>query len=143
MRALSAFARGTTLILLSAAIPACGKTPTEPERAVLVPALIAPPHLALMDNGCQDFSNPIIWDFAWSAVPGATRYHLYVIASSASIPVIDNDTLTETTFRSESMAYTGVRFGWTWRVRARVAGAWRAWSPTGAFDVEPVDTDCR
>jgi hypothetical protein len=56
-----------------------------------------------------------------------------------------------TTSRTNSYRYTGISrshiadhltSGWTWKVRARVNGAWGAWSSPRVFSVEKVNTDC-
>jgi len=35
------------------------------------------------------------------------------------------------------------RFGWIWKVRAKINGSWADWSPERTFDVEPLNTDCQ
>ncbi|MFC1475484.1 HYR domain-containing protein [Candidatus Zixiibacteriota bacterium] len=42
------------------------------------PELVLPEEGAVMDNGCMATHEAIIWDFVWSKVPGATKYHLMV-----------------------------------------------------------------
>lgn len=108
----------------------------------LVPSLLSPAEGALMDNGCTDQSDPMIWEFAWSEVPGATSYHLYVRHRNAPNPAIDNANVTSTSFRMDRRSYVGFSSVWFWRVRATVGGVWQEWSPERNFNVEPVNTDC-
>ena len=80
-----------------------------------------------------------VWRFSWSECPSASRYHLYVIGPGALNPIIDNNTLTATSY-SERATHYGITAlnGWTWRVRAYVDGRWKEWSETGTFNVSPV-----
>ena len=119
-------------------------TPTATRPATIcVPSLISPAPGAVLDNGRRDGLDDIVWDFDWSDCPGATAYHLYVIAPGATVPRINNNTITSSAYHHVSGGYTpdADRFNWTWRVRARVGEQWGAWSETRSFDVEPVDTD--
>jgi hypothetical protein len=108
-----------------------------------VPQLTSPRYGAVLDNGCEDLSNLLIWDFAWSACSGATQYHIYVKHPEASGSAID--TVVNTTFyHKEGYLYAPdiYRFGWRWAVRAMVNEVWGEWSPERTFDVEPMNTDC-
>ena len=110
------------------------------------PTLIAPLEGAIMDNGCADQSDDMIWDFVWSNCPGATQYHLYVYYPGAQIPFIDNPNITDSFYHSIcSPCYVaeGNRFGWTWKVRAMIGGQWGEWSDSLTFDVEPLNSDCQ
>lgn len=97
-----------------------------------------------MDNGCADGSDEMVWPFSWSACPGATAYHLYVIGSEASVPIIDLENLTTSSYTdtSYSTVHNGNLLGWRWKVRALVNGAWGEWSTERTYDVEPLNTDC-
>jgi len=108
-----------------------------------VPSLVAPAPGAIMDNGRTDFRDEEIWDFDWADCPGATHYHLYVIGPTATLPTVDDDHLTESSYHFVNRGYVSASHltGWTWRVRAEVDGVWGAWSETRTFDVEPADTD--
>ena len=133
--------------LLALVLSSCGgdSTPTTPAQLTgCVPTLLSPATGALLDNGCFDFSNPIVWDFAWSECPGADLYHLHVIGPNATIPVIDNLDLTATTYHSERTAWIDDArvHGWRWRVASRQRGVWNDWSAERTFEVEPVQTDC-
>lgn len=110
----------------------------------LSPRLLAPQSGANIDNGCQGGADEIAWDFQWTSCRGADRYHLFVIGSRATIPVVDNDRLSAASYehRSRGFIAPGNDRDWMWRVRARIAGEWKDWSPTRTFDVEMIDTDC-
>ena len=129
-------------------LPSCGggSAPANPTAQLTgcVPTLLSPAAAAVLDNGCLDFSNPIVWDFAWSECPGADAYHLYVIGGSATIPTIDELGLTTTTYHSEKAAWIGGAYahGWRWRVASKQRGVWNDWSAERTFDVEPLNTDC-
>jgi thiol-disulfide isomerase/thioredoxin len=121
-------------------------TPAEPpaeEVVAGIPTLLSPPEGAVLDNGRFDGSDPEIWDFDWSDVPGATAYHLHVIGSKAKFPVIDRSDLPESAFHFEGRGYIAGHNlpGWRWKVRAKLDGQWGAWSAERTFDVEPPDTD--
>jgi len=109
-----------------------------------VPELISPDNGAVLDNGCSNQSNLIIWDFDWTAVSGATSYNLFVISSCASLPVID-EVITDSDFHYVNDGYilNQNRLDRTWKVRAGFSGQWGHWSETRTFDVEPLDTDCQ
>ena len=110
----------------------------------LPPELKAPRNGAVLDNGCTDRQDDIIWYFEWGAVKGAERYHLYVKGSAASIPIIDNRNIDATFFRFRSHGgYIADRnrFDWRWKVKCRVNGIWSDWSNERYFDVEPLCLD--
>jgi hypothetical protein len=123
--------------------PTPAPEPTLPPTTGCVPELVSPLEGATMDNGCEDRSDPIIWDFEWSACPGAQNYDLYVIGWNATIPVIE-DRVTNTTYHYESPGYIPDlnRPQWRWKVRAMQNDTWGEWFPEKTFDVEPLDTDC-
>jgi hypothetical protein len=111
------------------------------------PALVSPLPGAELDNGCETTpsAGSIEWDFDWADVPGATLYHLYVLGPNATIPVVDDDTLSVSDFHySNSGSYVDDdnRYGWVWMVRAYVNDAWTGWSEVRSFDVAPA-TDCQ
>jgi len=113
-------------------------------QAVTVPKLISPAYGAVMDNGCQDRSNGIVWDFEWSEVDEAVEYHLYVKGVNASIAVVD-DVVVGKQYRHDSPGSYIIgrhQLDWRWRVRARIGLDWQDWSDENSFDVEPLDTDC-
>ena len=110
----------------------------------MIPQLLSPENAALMDNGRLDTTDPIVWDFDWTDVSHAEKYHLYVIHIGAIFPVIDADTLIGSSYQHDSPGSYIIednRYDWTWKVRAYVDGSWRDWSPVRYFDVEPIDTD--
>lgn len=118
-----------------------------PERTFdidpLSPRLMTPAQGAVVDNGCLDFRDLKEWHFGWSACREATRYHLYVIGGTATIPVADVY-IAGTTFDISNTAYVapGNDKGWRWWVQAERNGVWTDPSPPRTFDVEPVNTDC-
>jgi hypothetical protein len=133
---------GLVLFLLIV-LNACGNG--DDWEIVCIPALIAPTEGEVLDNGCSDFSDMITWHFDWSDCVGAENYHLHVIGSTAIIPAINAPALTSSELTSEtpgSYIADVHRFGWKWRVRAKVNGIWGNWTPERTFDVEPLDTDC-
>jgi hypothetical protein len=107
------------------------------------PTLVSPVDFALLDNGCLNQSDPMTWDFAWSDVPGATSYHLYVKQDTATIPVIDLKGIKLPAYRLSNNSYTAALTGWHWYVQAEAGGTEGPPSRTGTFDVEPIDTDCK
>jgi hypothetical protein len=117
--------------------------PTTPPTEGCVPVLLAPPEGATLDNGCKNKTDPITWEFEWSACPGSQMYGLYVIGSKATIAIIDASIPT-TSFSNDSRGYIADqnRLEWRWKVRAMQNGVWGEWTPESTFDVEPVDTDC-
>jgi hypothetical protein len=106
--------------------------------------LISPANGAVMDNGCQDKSNGVTWDFDWSDVPGATAYHLRVWHNPA-LPVINNMAVPSSSYHDDSPATYIINtnlIGWRWMVRAKVHGIWGRWSIVRSFRVEKLNTDC-
>jgi uncharacterized protein YceK len=97
-----------------------------------------------MDNGCLDRTDLQEWYFDWSDVPGAVRYHIYVIGQNASYPVIDTIVTSSNYYNGCTGCYIieSNRFNWSWRVRAGDANSWSEWSDTFNFDVEPLNSDC-
>jgi hypothetical protein len=103
------------------------------------PTLLAPAPGAVLSNARPD--NPVAWEFQWTAVPRATRYHLLVYGPSARVPLIDEDRLPGTVYRYPRKGYIADRNrkGWRWKVRARIDDAWGDWSDERSFDVEPLN----
>jgi len=111
---------------------------------LLPPNLIFPLAGHVVDNGCSDYSNPIEWNFYWSSLPNATKYHIYSIGPSAQMPLI-NEIVNTNTYNFIHYGYipnTG-RFNWTWKVRSGTdTGQWSEWSVNSYFDAELYNTDC-
>ena len=107
------------------------------------PTLVSPADFALLDNGCLNQNDLMTWSFTWSAVPGATSYHLYVKQDAATFPVIDQKGITVAAYTLNTTSYTAALTGWHWYVQAEANGTEGPQSRMGAFDVEPVDTDCK
>src|SRR4029077_11898001 len=93
---------------------------------------------AVLPNGARDRLKEYVWEFSWAAVPGASQYHLHVIAPMAAFPLIDIGMLTVPSYRHKSDGWTVNYKGWGWKVRARVDGQWTGWSEERPFDVEPL-----
>ena len=53
-----------------------------------MPELISPINNAIVDNGREDGTNELVWEFDWSDCPSAKAYELYVIGPHATIPLI-------------------------------------------------------
>ena len=125
--------------------PVSGSTSIQVISSAGCVQLTSPANGAVLDNGCENLSNLLIWDFAWSgtACAGATQYNIYVYHPQALEPAIDAVVPT-TSYHKEDYLYAPeiYRLGWRWRVRAMISGLWTDWSLERAFDVEPVNTDC-
>ena len=108
-----------------------------------IPVLQSPAEGAVMDNGRIDHTDPVVWDFDWSDCPDADRYHLYVVAPGATVPLINVHSSQSSSYRHHSSMYVRNDWlaGWRWQVRAEVDGEWGKWSGIRTFDVEPPDTD--
>ena len=128
------------------------QVPADPARVSNVPPQVSGPVLifptdgAVLDNGCNPNreADGIIWEFAWSGVPGATRYHLLVQRVGAALPVIDVFT-SGSSYRYESAgAYIieANRFNWQWKVEAEANGRFGGYSRSITFNVEPLNADC-
>jgi hypothetical protein len=132
----------TGLLFLSGALALGG--PARKQLVIPPPTLTSPVNGAVMDNGCQDKSNGITWDFDWSDVPGAIEYQIRVWKNPA-LPVINNASTPTSDYHDDSpQSYiiNSNRMGWRWMVRAKVRGRWTAWSRVGFFSVERLNTDC-
>lgn len=129
------------LFLISTPAPLASSAPPMPPAA---PMLISPVNGAVMDNGCQDRSNGVTWDFDWSDVPGATAYHLRVWHNPA-LPVVNNMSIPASSYHYDSPGTYVINSnlnGWRWMVRAKVKGVWGPWSIVRVFRVERLNTDC-
>jgi len=121
-------------------------TPSNGERLPGATAQPSPPSLleprtgAVLPNGSREGNRTAVWEFKWSAVPGASKYHLQVIAAKARIPRLDRSDLTSPEYRDEWRGYVidPNRLGWRWKVRALVGDVWTEWSEERTFDVQPL-----
>jgi hypothetical protein len=108
------------------------------------PTLVSPVNGAVMDNGCQDKSNGVTWDFDWKDVSGATAYHIRVWKNPA-LPVVNNMNVATSDYHYDSpqtyIINTNLT-GWRWMIRAKVGRLWGPWSRVGFFRVERLNTDC-
>lgn len=103
--------------------------------------LISPRPDEVLDNGCRNFKDPKVWQFRWSAVAGAQRYHLYVKHEDAGNPVVDNSNIKTTSYSDEDNSFVVYLSGWRWKVRPMIRGVWKDWSAEQAFTVETANTD--
>jgi hypothetical protein len=114
-------------------------------QKVLVPVPLAPAARAVLDNGCTNQSADFAWEFTWSGVPGAARYHLQVLGPTATVFLIDIPTIKGPSYRHYAsrahIAAPNLR-GWKWKVRALIGSTWTDWSTEQTFDVEPPRVDC-
>lgn len=137
----AAFTLIFAMLPITATNPTALKAPPPPPP----PTLISPAVGEMMDNGCKPKADGIIWDFDWSDVPGATAYHIRVFRNPA-IPLINNMTAATSSYHYASAPHDHIintnLSGWRWMVRAKVHGAWGAWSPARVFRVEKLNTDC-
>ena len=110
-----------------------------------VPRLLTPDEGATLDNGCTNKENGTLWEFDWTDCPDAQSYEFYLGQRSAQEPVVDRFGLTTSSFAllDNRVVFEEARFGWFWKVRAKVNGVWHDWSPERNFDVEPVNADCK
>ena len=92
-------------------------------------ALPPVPTLSLPANGA--LSQPTTLSVTWGASAGATRYHLQVSASSAFATFVLDDSLLTGTSTSVGPLANGTVF--YWRVRARNAAGWSAYSTIWSF----------
>jgi hypothetical protein len=113
----------------------------ELERILII--LISPEEGAVLDNGRYDRQDDIVWDFDWSDVPGATKYHLYVKHTGSLYPVINREVYGSSYHHLSEGSYiiNSNRFNWKWKVRAFIDDMWSEWSEVRSFDVEPINTD--
>ena len=113
------------------------------ENESKIPQLLSPRAREVMDNGCTDRSDSIVWDFDWADIPGATEYNLYIKHKGSKYSFVDVDT-TRSSYHyvgRGSYIVNRNRFDWGWKVRAYVDGQWYDYSNTRYFNVEPVNTD--
>jgi len=114
------------------------------EACPCIPTLISPSEGAVLDNGCQDQSDPLEWAFDWDDCIPVTMYHLYVHHVGSEFPLINDSTITVSSYNTGGYGYIANHnlLNWHWRVRAQVNGTWGAWSEERTFEVEPLNTDC-
>ena len=121
-------------IVLSGAVDA-------PVKAA-APSLLEPVAGAVMSNAKPDDDKAAVWEFQWSAVPGADR-----VPSSSSIsptrrrPRSMMRHIASTSYRADRKRRSfprAVASGWKWRVRAIVKDQWTDWSEERSFEVAPA-----
>lgn len=127
----------------------CGPPDPEPVRVanLTIPRQLTPVSQAVLDNGCSGDRDVVEWPFNWSAIGGASRYHLQV-SRPGEPPIVDTDSVARSYYLFERRGHVDERKGagrdrfFTWKVRAMVSGDWQPWSKDAAFEVEPANTDC-
>jgi hypothetical protein len=130
--------------------------PTEPERVprpAVAPVVRRPPSVR-SSPAAPEPRTPVAgatlpvggpgctWEFGWSQVPGADRYHLWVKSPYARGPLVDAASLDRPAYRLScdgTFVSPSNRSGWRWKVRARVGGVWTPWSEERSFDTAPPD----
>jgi hypothetical protein len=55
------------------------------------PAPVSPVEGAVLPSGDPGKGVPPAWEFTWSKVPGADRYHVHVIRRYATAPLVDEE----------------------------------------------------
>ena len=100
--------------------------PAAPDDKIEAPTLISPADSSLLSE-----SRPT---FVWNKVDGCESYELIVDDSASfSSPVIDNNNISKTSYKSDSLA-DGLYY---WKVRARdAAGNWGQYSEVRSFTID-------
>jgi formylglycine-generating enzyme required for sulfatase activity len=103
------------------------------------PSLLEPLAGTVLGNAQHAGGKAAVWQFQWSAAPGATRYQLQVQSPRPSTPALDDAVIDSTSyqFTQKTIVSDDERHGWKWRVRAIVKDQWTDWSEERSFDVEP------
>ena len=105
------------------------------------PAMLEPVEGALLGDMGRPENAGKGWDFRWSPVAKAVKYHLRVLGpSDDNNPLIDNSELTHPSYHYNGIVPPTVadRRGWRWKVRAMLASqTWSDWSFERKFDIEP------
>jgi hypothetical protein len=109
---------------------------------VCIPDQVLPEEAAVMDNGCTNQDNGILWDFDWDDCPGADMYSIHLSHPSLETPFDRDLTISQFSLLEDRVLPDEARIGWTWRVRARVNGVWGNYTADRTFDVERLNTDC-
>jgi hypothetical protein len=110
--------------------------PEEPK----VPVPLVPSEGAVLSDKGRPENKGKGWDFRWSRVAQAVKYHLRVTGPGDNDPVIDNAELSDPSYRCNGIVLPpgADRHGWRWKVRAMVASqTWTDWSPERTFDIQP------
>ena len=111
------------------------------ENSPAPPALLEPVEGALLSDMGRPENQGKGWDFRWSPVAKALKYHLRVTGpSDNNNPLIDNSELTDPSYHYHGIVPPTVaeRRGWRWKVRAMLASqTWSDWSFERKFDIEP------
>ncbi|MEE9438944.1 MAG: nidogen-like domain-containing protein [Saprospiraceae bacterium] len=114
---------------------------------MITPIVISFVQDAVLDNGCSNSGNGpnegiTFPTLEWTAVPGATKYNVYLTNINAVIPLLNTEVFTTTVNYSCTYCYTFSQ-GVSLKVRAFVNGTWTNFSPEVTATYEPVNTDCQ
>jgi hypothetical protein len=104
------------------------------------PTLLSPAEGAVLKTDV-----PEMWEFSWSKVPKAEKYHVYICHSGSLNFPFANTEVEVPFYRLNSHANnfnprrTGFTDGplikgWTWKIKAQVGGEWSKWSEVRTFD---------
>lgn len=94
--------------------------------------ILEPPNL--LSPAENQFLNDHYPTFIWNTSESATVYHLQVDNDpSFGTPVINNSSITDTTYASTSYMADDI---WYWRIRSGDAGEWSDWSTTENFGID-------
>ena len=109
-----------------------------------VPELLSPADTAIMDNGCENMTDSVIWQFDWTDCEFADRYQIVVYHEGSALELINENVVLTSDYTYKSLGYIteANRYNWVWKVRAEVDGFWLEWSDLQYFTVEPLGTDC-
>lgn len=116
---------------------------SNPRRAATGPKLLAPaPGAALANFGAAP-GPAVSWEFRWTAVNGASKYHVQVSRVGAAQPLFNRDDLKLPKFKGtiRSKFPESSLDGWTWKVRAFVNGRWNDWSESQPFRIDASQKD--
>ncbi len=116
-------------------------------EASCVPVLKWPYANALLDNGCPDWPDSVLWSFGWFSCPGADRYQIAIEGPPGSPPELNcaHADAPDTTYKQRvygAVADEDLVAGWTWKVRAHSGDVWGPWSEARPFKLEPPTRDC-
>lgn len=112
------------------------------------PIITTPISNAVLDNGCDGFSNTMDWQFEWTPVLYATEYQLIIAHPNLTVNTFNEIVTTNSWSYNELNQISTHYTGWTAKVRAKVNDVWTDYHGSTLdeevllFDVEPKNTDC-
>lgn len=94
-----------------------------------IPTLLSPDEGAVLTAAPSGVAT-----FNWSAVPGATAYHLNIQHTGSMFPALDKADIANPPWQIATGGIDRPNFaGWHWSVQARVGGIYQPWSSVRAF----------